>query len=132
MRVHVAKIACGLRRARRDLKQPLESVSTTEAGSEFQSLKVLWVTKFDKLLVEALLVLYLNLWEDLIWRSANFPVNMTVHDIQYCLVYCCPVLINTTLVLVTISEFILQFIFIQKTAVLLHFASEKGIIQLTI
>ena len=46
-------------------------------------------------------------------------------DIQYSLVYCCPVLINTSLVLVTISELILQFILIQKTAILIHVASEK-------
>ena len=52
--------ACGLDslRPHRDLKQPLKAASTTEAGSEFQSLMVLWVTKFDKLLVEALLVYF--------------------------------------------------------------------------
>ena len=65
------------------------------------------------------------------YRYTTQPTN-TLHqryciciDIQYCLVYCCPVLINTTLILVTISEFILQFIFIQKTAILIHVASEK-------
>ena len=47
-------------------------------------------------------------------------------DIQYCLVYCCPVLINTSLVRVTSSEFILQFIFIQKTAILINIADQKG------
>ena len=71
-----------------------------------------------------------NIW----YRWYRLPEfgTKTLHEryriciaIQYCLVYCCPVLINTALVLVTISEFILQFIFIQKTDILIHVASEK-------